>query len=318
MKMSRSSAWARCEAGGRKGTIGVPRVLRIKPRRGGQSLSLGPRTAGSAAWGWGEQIKGRSHDSKRSFLVLQGNKLHFGKHQRLRMMALAVHHISAAQNPKNHRQFKVTASHQSRVFDSPKQSPRKGAGNSSIPQCSEHRWEPRSSARCPASAALTSVVLHAGVVGDALRPKAQAQDVPRVRTVSHQEGPVRLPLQLHLSVLPVHGAPVPPALGTQTGRTSARRIFISNRTQYSFLVLLIPFKCQNGSVWLYAPRRVDGWGLLLLDQSAAAHSSPPRSGKGTEETTTPLSKHFSRLKDLPGRKAGDFFQSYSNLMLLSL
>lgn len=59
---------------------------------------------------------------------------------------------------------------------------------------------------------LTSVVLHAGVMRDPLRPEAEAQDVSRVRTVPNQEGPVWLPLQLHLRVLPVHGAPVPTAL----------------------------------------------------------------------------------------------------------
>lgn len=106
-----------------------------------------------------------------------------------------------------------------------------------VSECPVHRFEPRSSDRCPGSAALTSVVLHAGVVGDALRPKAQAQDVPRVRTVSHQEGPIRLPLQLHLCVLPVHGSPVPTALGTHTGAERQREGFlISNQTQLSHAV----------------------------------------------------------------------------------
>lgn len=59
---------------------------------------------------------------------------------------------------------------------------------------------------------LTSVVLHACVVGDPLRPEAEAQNVARVRTVPDQKRPVWFPLQLHLGVLPVHGPPVPAAL----------------------------------------------------------------------------------------------------------
>lgn len=61
-------------------------------------------------------------------------------------------------------------------------------------------------------AALTSVVLHPGVVGDALRSEAEAQDVTGVRTVPHQEGSIRFPLQLHLCILPIHRSPIPPAL----------------------------------------------------------------------------------------------------------
>lgn len=64
--------------------------------------------------------------------------------------------------------------------------------------------------------ALTSVVLHPGVMGDALRPKAEAQDVTRVRTVSDQKGPIWFPLQLHLRILPVHRSPVPATLGRET------------------------------------------------------------------------------------------------------
>lgn len=58
----------------------------------------------------------------------------------------------------------------------------------------------------------TSVVLHACVVCDPLRPEAQTQNVPRVRTVPDQKRPVRFPLQFHLSILPVHRAPVPTTL----------------------------------------------------------------------------------------------------------
>lgn len=57
-----------------------------------------------------------------------------------------------------------------------------------------------------------SIVLHPGVMGDALRPKAEAQDVTGVRTVSDQKGPIWLPLQLHLCILPVHRSPVPSTL----------------------------------------------------------------------------------------------------------
>ena len=63
---------------------------------------------------------------------------------------------------------------------------------------------------------LTSVVLHARVVRDSLRPEAEAQDVSGVRAVSDQEGSVRLPLQFHLCVLPVHRTPVPATLQAET------------------------------------------------------------------------------------------------------
>lgn len=108
--------------------------------------------------------------------------------------------------------------------------------------------------------ALTSIVLHPGVMGDALRPKAEAQDVTGVRTVSDQKGPIWLPLQLHLCILPVHRSPVPSTLQKETARTSAdasEKDFISNQTQYD-LLLLIPFKCQNGSAWLYPLQNTDG------------------------------------------------------------
>lgn len=59
---------------------------------------------------------------------------------------------------------------------------------------------------------LTSIVLHASVMRDSLRPEAEAQDVSGVRTVPNQKRSVRLPLQLHLGILPVHRTPVPTAL----------------------------------------------------------------------------------------------------------
>lgn len=68
---------------------------------------------------------------------------------------------------------------------------------------------------------LTSVVLHACVVCDSLRPEAEAQDVSRVRTVSDQEGSVRFPLQLHLCILPVHRTPVPATLKRKQTKPSA-------------------------------------------------------------------------------------------------
>ena len=61
-------------------------------------------------------------------------------------------------------------------------------------------------------AGLTSVVLHARVMRDTLLAEAEAEDVAWVGAVPHQEGAVRLPLQLHLSILPVHRAPVPTTL----------------------------------------------------------------------------------------------------------
>lgn len=71
--------------------------------------------------------------------------------------------------------------------------------------------------RCRKAAVLTSIVLHARVVRDSLRPEAEAQDVPGVRTVPDQKGSVWFPFQLHLGVLPVHGSPVPAALQQNPG-----------------------------------------------------------------------------------------------------
>lgn len=93
--------------------------------------------------------------------------------------------------------------------------------------------------------ALTSVVLHPGVVGDALRPKAEAQDVAGIRAVSDQEGPIRLPFQLHLRVLPVHGPPVPPALrkrDTERQQTGQGELHHQPKTALFAIVssLLIP------------------------------------------------------------------------------
>lgn len=68
---------------------------------------------------------------------------------------------------------------------------------------------------------VTSVVLHACVVCDSLRPEAQTQDVARVWAVPHQKRAVRFPLQLHLSVLPVHRPPVPAALKADAQVSSA-------------------------------------------------------------------------------------------------
>lgn len=67
---------------------------------------------------------------------------------------------------------------------------------------------------------VTSVVLHACVVCDSLRPEAEAQDVSWVRTVSDQKGSVRFPLQLHLCILPVHRTPVPATLKRKPSKPS--------------------------------------------------------------------------------------------------
>lgn len=89
--------------------------------------------------------------------------------------------------------------------------------------------------------ALTSVVLHPGVVGDALRPKAEAQDVAGIRAVSDQEGPIRLPFQLHLRILPVHGPPVPPALrkrDTERQQNTSKEDCITNQKLHYLLSLV--------------------------------------------------------------------------------
>lgn len=136
-----------------------------------------------------------------------------------------------------------------------------------------HRPPPSPASPEPPTA-LTSVVLHPGVMGDALRAKAEAQDVTRVRTVSDQKGPIRFPLQLHLRVLPVHRSPVPPALGRETERTSAdasKEDFISDQTQYDLLSLLIPFKCQKWKSPVVSTQEYGWLGLAAPGESAPSH-----------------------------------------------
>lgn len=79
----------------------------------------------------------------------------------------------------------------------------------------------------------SSVVLHSSVVGDALGPEAEAQDVPRVRAVPHQERAVRLPFQLHLCVFPIHRPPVPTTLLqlAEAGREAARVLPVKGTLQ---------------------------------------------------------------------------------------
>lgn len=145
----------------------------------------------------------------------------------------------------------------------------------------------------PTPAPLTSVVLHSSVVGDALWPKTEAQDITRIRAVSHQERTIWFPFQLHLCIFPIHWSPIPTTLSKIKSSQVINRTEKCQSAQHNYLTTEPHF--QNISVGKSC-RSVP----TTSNTCQALHTfDPPKQQK--EHSTIPLPRPFKEEKRDPSK-----------------